>query len=120
MRWTSALLDWISPYAVHQGAERCASATEIALKMSAHYWRNRGRPAKNRFIGLIGLAGGYHGESVGALAVTDVPLVRASFSPLVRLESTRSPVKIRDSLLHRVTPRISNAGFGLLRSSIAR
>lgn len=28
-----------------------AAATEIALKMSAHYWRNTGRPAKSRFFG---------------------------------------------------------------------
>jgi adenosylmethionine-8-amino-7-oxononanoate aminotransferase len=46
-----------------------ASATEVALKMSAHYWRNQGLPNKNNFVGL---AGGYHGETVGALAVTDI------------------------------------------------
>lgn len=59
-----------------------ASATEIALKMSAHFWRNSGQPAKNRFVGL---AGGYHGETVGALAVTDVALFREAYAPLVRL-----------------------------------
>lgn len=62
-----------------------ASATEIALKMSAHYWRNVGRPQKCRFVGL---AGGYHGETVGALAVTDVPLFRQAYAPLVRLAGT--------------------------------
>ena len=62
-----------------------SSATEIALKMSAHYWRNAGQPQKNRFIGL---AGGYHGETVGALSVTDIPLFRASYAPLVRLSAT--------------------------------
>ena len=62
-----------------------ASATEIALKMSAHYWRNLGRPGKSRFIGL---AGGYHGETVGALAVTDIPLFREAYAPLVRLAAT--------------------------------
>jgi len=62
-----------------------ASATEIALKMSAHYWRNLGRPAKSRFAGL---AGGYHGETVGALAVTDIPLFREAYAPLVRLAET--------------------------------
>ncbi|MCM3566186.1 adenosylmethionine--8-amino-7-oxononanoate transaminase [Hydrogenophaga intermedia] len=61
-----------------------ASATEIALKMSAHFWRNAGRPQKCRFIGL---AGGYHGETVGALAVTDIPLFREAYAPLVRLGS---------------------------------
>lgn len=58
-----------------------ASATEIALKMSFHYWRNRGRPAKNRFVSL---AHGYHGETVGALAVTDVAIFRDTYAPLLR------------------------------------
>lgn len=62
-----------------------ASATEIALKMSAHSWRNRGRPEKNRFISL---AGSYHGETVGALAVTDVAIFRDAYAPLVRMGST--------------------------------
>lgn len=62
-----------------------ASATEIALKMSAHYWRNQGRPEKS---GFVGLAGGYHGETVGALAVTDIPLFRAAYAPLLRLAAT--------------------------------
>ena len=58
-----------------------ASATEIALKMSAHYWRNHGQPGKNRFVSL---AGSYHGETVGALAVTDVAIFRDAYAPLVR------------------------------------
>ena len=58
-----------------------ASATEIALKMSAHHWRNAGRPGKNRFVAL---AGGYHGETAGALGVTDIPLFREAYAPLVR------------------------------------
>lgn len=62
-----------------------ASATEIALKMSAHHWRNRGRPDKCRFVGLVG---GYHGETVGALAVTDIALFREAYAPLVRLAAT--------------------------------
>ncbi|MDO9236445.1 MAG: adenosylmethionine--8-amino-7-oxononanoate transaminase [Aquabacterium sp.] len=62
-----------------------ASATEIALKMSAHSWRNRGRPQKNQFIGL---QGGYHGETAGALSVTDIPLFREAYAPLLRLSAT--------------------------------
>lgn len=62
-----------------------ASATEIALKMSAHHWRNAGQPAKTRFVGV---AGGYHGETVGALAVTDIALFREAYAPLVRLAAT--------------------------------
>ena len=31
-----------------------ASAVEIALKMSFHFWRNTGHPGKNRFLSLAG------------------------------------------------------------------
>ncbi|HEY0664309.1 MAG TPA: adenosylmethionine--8-amino-7-oxononanoate transaminase, partial [Thiobacillaceae bacterium] len=58
-----------------------ASATEIALKMSTHYWRNHGQPEKN---GYISLKNGYHGETVGALSVTDIPLFKATYAPLLR------------------------------------
>ena len=58
-----------------------ASATEIALKMSFHYWRNVGRPGKARFLCL---QGSYHGETVGALAVTDVAIFKDAYAPLVR------------------------------------
>ncbi len=58
-----------------------ASATEIALKMSFHFWQNSGRPQKREFVAL---AGGYHGETVGALAVTDVAIFRDAYAPLIR------------------------------------
>jgi adenosylmethionine-8-amino-7-oxononanoate aminotransferase len=59
-----------------------ASATEIALKMSAHFWRNAGLPRKSQFVGV---AGGYHGETLGALGVTDIALFREAYAPLIRL-----------------------------------
>ncbi|MCW5623639.1 MAG: adenosylmethionine--8-amino-7-oxononanoate transaminase [Burkholderiales bacterium] len=62
-----------------------ASATEIALKMSAHFWHNQGRPGKNRFIAL---EGGYHGETLGALGVTDVPIFRTAYEALLRPAAT--------------------------------
>lgn len=58
-----------------------ASATEIALKMSAHYWRNSGQPEKD---GFISLKNGYHGETVGALSVTDIPLFKSTYAALLR------------------------------------
>ena len=57
-----------------------ASATEIALKMSFHYWRNTGRPEKTHFVSL---AGSYHGETLGALSVTDVALFKDTYSALL-------------------------------------
>ncbi len=62
-----------------------ASATEIALKMSVHSWRNRGLSGKHSFVAL---QGGYHGETVGALAVTDIPLFREAYAPLLRCAAT--------------------------------
>ncbi len=61
-------------------ADNGSSAIEVALKMSFHYWRNVGRTGKTRFIALTG---GYHGETLGALSVTDVPLYRATYAPLL-------------------------------------
>jgi adenosylmethionine---8-amino-7-oxononanoate aminotransferase len=58
-----------------------ASATEIALKMSFHYWQHLGERDKTRYARL---AGGYHGETVGALGVTDVALFRDAYAPLLR------------------------------------
>jgi adenosylmethionine---8-amino-7-oxononanoate aminotransferase len=57
-----------------------ASATEIALKMSFHFWRNEGQTDKQEFVCL---KGSYHGETIGALAVTDVPLFRDAYGPLL-------------------------------------
>jgi adenosylmethionine-8-amino-7-oxononanoate aminotransferase len=58
-----------------------ASATEIALKMSFHAWRNLGRSEKTEFLCL---EGSYHGETIGALAVTDVALFKDAYAPLIR------------------------------------
>ncbi len=58
-----------------------ASATEIALKMSFHYWRNLGLPGKTQFISL---KNSYHGETLGALSVTDVAIFKDTYAPLLR------------------------------------
>src|SRR5258706_9986144 len=58
-----------------------ASAVEIALKMSFHFWRNRGRAQKT---GFVSLANSYHGETLGALSVTDVALFKDTYAPLLR------------------------------------
>ncbi len=64
-----------------------ASAIETALKMSFHYWRNNDQPEKNNFVSL---QNGYHGETLGALSVTDVALFREIYAPLLR-HSARVP-----------------------------
>jgi adenosylmethionine-8-amino-7-oxononanoate aminotransferase len=58
-----------------------ASAVEIALKMSFHAWRNRGFADKQEFVCV---ANSYHGETIGALGVTDVALFKDAYDPLIR------------------------------------
>jgi len=62
-----------------------ASAIEIALKMSVHYWRNSGQPRKCDFISL---QNSYHGETLGALSVTDVALFKGAYSALIKQNAT--------------------------------
>jgi adenosylmethionine-8-amino-7-oxononanoate aminotransferase len=69
-----------------EGMTRCffadngSSAIEVAVKMSFHYWLNRGLPRKRRFITLTN---SYHGETLGALAVGDVQLYKDTYRPLL-------------------------------------
>jgi adenosylmethionine---8-amino-7-oxononanoate aminotransferase len=62
-----------------------ASATEIALKMAFHYWKNRGQQQKS---GFVSLERSYHGETLGALAVTDVAIFRDTYAPLLMRNAT--------------------------------
>ena len=61
-------------------ADNGSAAVEVALKMSFHYWRNRGRERKKRFITLTN---SYHGETLGALAVGDVDLYKRTYAALL-------------------------------------
>ena len=61
-------------------ADNGSAAVEVAIKMSFHYWHNRGRPHKTRFITL---ANSYHGETLGALAVGNVELYKSLYKPLL-------------------------------------
>lgn len=66
-----------------------ASAVEIALKQSFHSWRNLGQADRREFVCL---RNGYHGETIGALAVTDVAVFRDAYDPLLmRAHIVESP-----------------------------
>src|SRR5690606_34599169 len=61
-------------------ADNGSAAIEVALKMSFHCHRNRGDERRTRFIAL---SNSYHGETLGALSMGDIPLYRRVYAPLL-------------------------------------
>lgn len=57
-----------------------SAAVEVALKMSYHYWQNQGKVGKQKFVCL---QNSYHGETIGALSVTDVALYRKTYGAIL-------------------------------------
>lgn len=68
-------------------ADNGSSAVEVALKMSYHFFLNRGetRPL------FVSLTNSYHGETMGALAVGDVDLYKQTYEPLL-IRTLQTPV----------------------------
>jgi adenosylmethionine-8-amino-7-oxononanoate aminotransferase len=61
-------------------ADNGSAGVEVALKMAFHWFRNRGDLQRTKFVAL---ENGYHGETIGALAVGDIPLYRRVYAPLL-------------------------------------
>ncbi len=56
-----------------------ASAIEAAVKIALQYWQNVGEPQRSRFIRL---SGSYHGDTVGAMSLSDIGLFKARFGEI--------------------------------------
>jgi len=65
-----------------------SNAIEVALKLSLQYWQLIGKPER---VGVVSLAGGYHGDTFGTMAVGDRGPFHARFDrwlfPVYRLPS---------------------------------
>ncbi len=85
-----------------------SAAVEVALKMSFHYWQNIGQPKKVRFVCL---SGSYHGETLGALSVTDVALYRKTYGPIL-LE----PIIVPSPDAYHAAPGVSARDFALTQA----
>lgn len=49
-------------------SESGSVAVEVAMKMAQQYWLNRGEAQRSKFVAF---KGGYHGDTLGAMAVSD-------------------------------------------------
>lgn len=90
-----------------------ASAVEIALKMSFHSWRNQGHCSKQEFVCL---KGGYHGETVGALGVTDVPIFRDAYDALLKPAHTIMSPDARQSVVGESADQVALRAAGELET----
>ena len=61
-------------------ADSGSAAIEVALKMSLQYWHQIGETTRQTFVSL---EHGYHGETLGSLTVTDIPLFSKQYQPLL-------------------------------------
>jgi len=57
-----------------------STAIESALKLSLQYWHQNGRPGRRRFVALDSA---FHGETLGATAVSGVSVFRRPFASVV-------------------------------------
>jgi adenosylmethionine-8-amino-7-oxononanoate aminotransferase len=76
-----------------------ASAVEASLKIARQFWQNAGEPQRRRFIHL---RSSYHGDTVGAMSVSDIPVFRDRFDDLcfeaVEVDPSASCASVENAL----------------------
>ena len=57
-----------------------STAVEVAIKMAVQYWQNAGRPDRR---GIVALHHAYHGDTIGAMSVSEASVFTQPFAPLL-------------------------------------
>jgi adenosylmethionine-8-amino-7-oxononanoate aminotransferase len=57
-----------------------STSVEVAVKIAAQYWRQNGRPTRQRFVAL---SSAYHGDTVGAVSLAGPNEMFAPYAPLM-------------------------------------
>jgi len=57
-----------------------STAVEVAVKLAVQYWQNQGHPERQR---IVALHHAYHGDTVGAMSVSDESVFTQAFRPLL-------------------------------------
>jgi adenosylmethionine-8-amino-7-oxononanoate transaminase len=95
-----------------------ASAVEAAIKMALQYWQNAGAPERTRFVRL---AGGYHGDTIGAMSVSDVALFKSRFSSLTfETRSYDDAAAFEDDVAAVIVEPLVQAAAGMLVAPVER
>ena len=82
-----------------------STAVEVAVKLTLQYWINRSEPRRRT---IVALTHAYHGDTVGAMSVSEDSVFTRAFTPLLfRVERAQAPYCYRCPLgLERRSCRI--------------
>jgi adenosylmethionine---8-amino-7-oxononanoate aminotransferase len=99
------LRNWVNPQLTHMFfSDDGSTAVEVALKLAVQYFGNLERPEKHE---IVALAHGYHGDTAGAMSVSDESPFTKPFDsmryPVHRVNSAycyRCPVGLKRETCH--------------------
>ena len=94
-----------------------ANAIEIAIKMSTHFWRQNKQQRKNK---LVYLRKSYHGETLGALAVTSIPIFKESYKDLLKNHIQNNSPDWRDRSAEETKEEFAEKKLDELRSLLKK
>ena len=96
-------------------ADNGSSAIEVAIKMSFHYFKNKGKTKPL----VVSLQNSYHGETLGALSVGDVELYKETYKELLfKTIQAKSPALVDEKEALLDLERIFKANSGNICSFI--